>query len=681
MSVPELDRVLEYLARIGNSGWVNEAELAKNLGISEAEIQPIVKQGVEEKKIRTNDNGDLQIMVRGSASGHLDGNVAKQTKSQTESISRSKGTETKKTTKKSGWLAKPFYHEESETETTRRFEEGIGKGNHSESRLTLRAVLTLATVVTLAGAVIVVWIVQHPLSAPSDPQTSVKGSKPGPNTSDTSASHAKQSPSDKRDSQPSAQASVKDDPQAGPNAPDTSASHDKRSPSDKRDSQPSAQASVKDDPQAGPNALDTSASHAKQSPSDKRDSQPPSVKIESLSPTLGRLVEIQKELPPPFLATDGEIKQVSQALKQIDDDKKLQDCNDEEALAMVSVVFQYKGIACAVNRRYEEAEEALGRGYSFSVRLAQKNPTWVPPLRLKETPVPNDLPTAAVQACLVATSYSFAIIAKANGTPSEDDKQKIRSMLDAALVSLRAIPDHGMAWKEAHSEIVFAFWGIGDYAKARQEVQRTLKAIPDKDPMAKSAVERRQLAVMYLVLGSLQAEEGSIDDSLESLKQAISFHAVFQSDGAIPSRYLLNARNDNRPLRQAKTLETALAFYRKTDRCPKCSYGLACVLAKQGAQLSGESRARTLNEAEKLLLSCIEASEKDGREVDIDAVKTDPFLASIVTRDAVRHALETFRWQPAEPDEWPPFDITADTRPCRRFHFANIVGAGRESGR
>ncbi len=330
-----------------------------------------------------------------------------------------------------------------------------------------------------------------------------------------------------------------------------------------------------------------------------------------------------------------------------------------------------------------DAEDAWRTCLAYLDGIYQSNPSWATvrsfpePFRWYRLPI-------GWQLASVTTGWATARLARDNGKgngPSEQTRKEVHDRLRKAQNALdQVISDDShdsRSVKACRLRMCLAYWANDEVIEALAAVNRV---IGEEQPPPGHAPPATGISygICFAIRGALQSLLGKSNEAMASIENASRYvDGQVDFDGVLGTVLLINARNQRDERHEA--LDKAIANLEDSDKCESCGYALACAIAERSKSLSDEARRETdVTRAAEELIRVIRRLKGFPLEIDIGAVKREPFLFDIVGREDVKRELKAYRWSPSKVQVVDLLDLWHIAVPLKMFKFPRHVNQVQE---
>jgi hypothetical protein len=309
--------------------------------------------------------------------------------------------------------------------------------------------------------------------------------------------------------------------------------------------------------------------------------------------------------------------------------------------------------------KFKEACLANERGFGLLKNLYETDPLWRPndndgakkPLPDKKEDVEdNGWGTPAMAVVRNRLGWAVLTHAKLDGRLDEHTQMQVKLALDYGVTAIEKVKASRVNKGQMLLEYALYYHFNGDLDRMEDLLKKAKSFAPKEGPgVAAAEQDKFFFTVYYWHLALLQAEMKKCEEALASIDRAkIHFQQFPDQEGVFGYLYLLIARASTSPAMLKRTLEQAREQLSSGDRCESCRYNLACVLAKMSETASENARQELIRTATEYLLSSLNRMTQASFEIEVRAIKDDPFLKSVLRQKDVIKALDSFQWSPKD---------------------------------
>ena len=365
--------------------------------------------------------------------------------------------------------------------------------------------------------------------------------------------------------------------------------------------------------------------------------------------------------------------------------KTIKDCEvanagerDWELDYALARLYYTKGAIFFGQMRRGDAEEASSTCLAYLDGIYRFNPSWATVRSFPEPFRSYRLPIAW-QLASVTAEWATARLARDNGKgPSEQTRKEVHDRLREAQNALdQVISDDSRSLKACQIRMCLAFWANDEVTEAIAAVNRVIGEEPPPPGHAPPDTGVTY-GICFAIRGALQSLLGESNEAMASIENAPRYvDGEVDFDGVLGTVLLINARNQTDECHEA--LDKAIAKLEHSDQCESCEYALACAIAERSKSLSNEApREMNVTRAATLLIRVIDRLKGFPLEIDIGAVKRDPFLSDIVGREDVKRELNAYSWSPSRVQAVALLHLWHHAVPLKMFKFPQHVNQVQE---
>jgi hypothetical protein len=353
-----------------------------------------------------------------------------------------------------------------------------------------------------------------------------------------------------------------------------------------------------------------------------------------------------------------------------------------------------KGFAL-FNKLYKDYDDPLWRpDHAAAKLLPVDQPTWLwsPALDEEWNPAQAALnplrdedavwfwsPASAVSSN--RARWAVLVHAREDGRLDDHTRNQVNDALDYGVEAMEKIKGSDIASSSELLRFALHYYCNGNLDRMEEKLRKAdrLKG-KERPPIAEEEARRIVKIYYYFILSLLQAEQRKCEEALTSIKQVKNLIQKLPDPyGWYGYVYLLIARATNSPAILETTLKQARDQLNSGDRCESCKYNLACVLAKMSETADETTRKEFLRRATELLLYVINRAKDAPFELEVSAIKNDPFLKSVVRQEHVIWVLDCYKWNPKDGRFFPQtIHYWKAGIPFKCIRFTRLAGDNRK---
>lgn len=342
------------------------------------------------------------------------------------------------------------------------------------------------------------------------------------------------------------------------------------------------------------------------------------------------------------------IRMTEQVLKKTNA-RALRTDDPEEIVAYYSI-FSLMAFDHLSLREFSQARTAWEKQMNGFERVSEKDPVWKSPK--------NPIAIASLVAINRVQSVLAACAAE-RGQPK--DAARLDDQLRIAVESLSKVkaPDEFERAQCGGALILVAeaFLQTKNVREAKHTLEKAKEMIPEGGVTNHSSFPMKAFVCEYNMVSSyIAATESRQQDALIHAREAEKCINYLDDDADVPKEdncgvlgfvYLHSVRCSPQDPTAEDRLDAAIRLLRKGDECPSCKYNLSCALAKK-AECDSENSVALQEESAELLSGALQEMMESKKysfvEVDIDAIRNDPFLREVITTDKGQAILIGYKW-------------------------------------
>lgn len=326
--------------------------------------------------------------------------------------------------------------------------------------------------------------------------------------------------------------------------------------------------------------------------------------------------------------------------KNLADFKYVEASGNREHLMLMADLYGMLGQVRESTHEHEKAQDAAQSQYVLYKRVSA--------LGSEERRSSGISDSLSAQLALNRIRWAYLELEMRSGDVTS---REVRKHIDEAVAYVAEIPQREH-YKQRASELLFpaciAYIANGDLPEATTTLDLAYDNLKSPPPPGSTSRTPKLFYSHYFLLRAfVAAERGEVDEAHKLAQKANQYREeMTDPDGILGFVYLQIARA-SKTEDMLPPIDQAIDYLHGSDRCVSCSYNLACAYSMKAAimksdGITGKTSDQLLSDAIQNLTWVLKRGLPV--EIDIDAVKRDPFLKMVMDTKAGQDCVENYKW-------------------------------------